>query len=118
MRSRVVTIVLGLFMLLLPLAAQEVMPLANPQPNPQPNLKGGWEEQGKMDISLAAARVRMKTRFELKQFQLKHEIEMGKHNERCLMLWEKDGRQFIVMLWRMDVNQTGYSIGEVKNDRN
>ena len=114
MRSRVVTIVLGLFMLLLPLAAQEVMPLANPQPN----LKGGWEEQGKMDISLAAARVRMKTRFELKQFQLKHEIEMGKHNERCLMLWEKDGRQFIVMLWRMDVNQTGYSIGEVKNDRN
>ncbi len=115
MRSRAGIIVLGLFLLLSPLVAQQQnAPLANPKQN----LKGGWEEQGKLDMSMAAAKVRMKTRFELRQFQLKHEIEMGKHNERCLMLWEKEGKQFIVMLWRMDVNLTGFSIGEVKNDRN
>ncbi|MBR4219662.1 MAG: hypothetical protein IKR81_00825 [Victivallales bacterium] len=104
---------LGLF-LLLPLAAQE----RTRSQNLQQQLKGGWEEEGRLEISLAAARVRMKTRFERHQFQLKHEIEMGTHNERCLMLWEKEGRQFILMLWRMDVNLTGYSIGEIKDDRN
>ena len=114
MRSRVWTIVLGGILLMLPLAAQENAALVNP---PQ-SLKGGWEEEGKLELSFAAAKVRMKSRFERHQFQLKHEIELGKHNERCLMLWEKEGRQFIVMLWRMDVNQTGYSVGEIKNDRN
>ena len=71
-----------------------------------------------MALTLTAAKIRLKTRFERENYQLKHEIEMGKHNESCLMLWEKNGKQVIVMVWRIDVNQTGYSIGEVKNDRN
>ncbi len=113
MRSRVCAIALGLCLVLSLVAQQRPVPQT-----PQQRLKGGWEEEGKLDLTLAAAKVRMKTRFERLQFQLKHEIDMGKHNERCLMLWEREGRQFILMLWRMDVNQTGYSIGEIKDDRN
>ena len=104
---------LGVFLLMLPLVAQE---RAGQEKTNFP-LSGGWEVEGRLELSFASARNHMRSRFEGKGFLLRHEIEMGKHRERCLMLWEKEGRQFIVMLWRMDVNQTGYSIGEIKDDK-
>ena len=114
MRSRGCSIVLVLLLLAFPALAHET-PSANEL---QKKLKGGWQEYSQMALTLTAAKIRLKTRFERENYQLKHEIEMGKHNESCLMLWEKNGKQVIVMVWRIDVNQTGYSIGEVKNDRN
>ena len=69
-----------------------------------------------MALSFAATKNRIKSRFEHENYRLKHEIEMGTRKDTCLMLWEKNGRQVIVMVWRMDVNQTGYSIGEIKDD--
>jgi len=42
---------------------------------------------------------------------------MGKRNDHCLLLWEKNGRQTLVMLWRIDVNKTGYSLGEIKDKK-
>ena len=114
MRSKACSIVLGLLLLALPALAHE-SPSANEL---KKKLKGGWQESSQMDLTLTATKLRLKSRFEREGYQLKHEIEMGKHNESCLMLWEKNGRQVIVMVWRIDVNRTGYSIGEVKNDRN
>ena len=78
---------------------------------------GGWEESNEMPYSFAAAKLRMKSRMERRGYSLKHEIDMGKRNESCLMLWEKDGKQTIVMLWRIDVDKTGYSLGEIKEKK-
>jgi len=98
--------------------ASVLVQAARPAVQPQvPPLKGGWQENGSLAISFAAARGRMRTRFEGQDFLLKHEIELGKRHDRCLMLWEKDGKRVIVMLWRINVGQTGYSIGEIKNGR-
>ena len=77
----------------------------------------GWQENGSFAVPFAAAKVRMKTRFEGQEYLLKHEIELGWRHDRCLMLWERRGRKVMVMLWRIDVNQTGFSIGEIKDDR-
>ena len=114
MRSRACSIVLGLLLL----AFSAVTDEAQSANELQKKLKGGWQESSQMDVTLTAAKIRLKSRFEREGYLLKHEIDMGKHNESCLMLWEKNGRQVILMVWRIDVNRTGYSIGEVKHDRN
>ena len=76
--------------------------------------KGGWQEHQEFPLPLAAAKLRVRTKFERQGYTLKHEIELGKRKERLLMLWELDRKQIIVMLWRIDVDKTGCSIGEVK----
>lgn len=75
---------------------------------------GGWQETGQLPLSYAAARNRLASRFENQGFQLVHEIDLGRCGERRLMLWEKLGKKVMVMLWRIDVDKSGYSIGEVK----
>ena len=88
---------------------------ARPVPSEKP--KGGWQEQGEMNCSFASARVRMISRFEVRGFRLKHEIPLGHRGDRCLMLWEGKEHSFLLMLWRLDVDKTGFSIGEVKDDQ-
>ena len=112
MRSRGCSIILVFLLLALSALAHEP-PSANEL---QKQLKGGWQEASQMKLSFAATKIRLKSRFEREGYRLKHEIDMGKHHESCLMLWERNGRQVIVMVWRMDVNQTGYSIGEINDD--
>ena len=69
-----------------------------------------------MPYSYAAARMRMITQFEGRGFHLRHEISLGHRNDRCLMLWEQGEKRILVMLWRVDVGKTGFSIGEFKDD--
>jgi len=76
--------------------------------------EGAWEENAVLNLSFAAAKVRVRSRFESAGYKMVHEIAMGKKNNGLLMLWEKDGTKTIVMLWRIDVNKTGYSRGEIK----
>jgi len=78
---------------------------------------GGWENSGQMPYSFASAKIRMKVKKERQGYRLVHEIDMGKRNDHCLLLWEKNGRQTLVMLWRIDVNKTGYSLGEIKDKK-
>jgi hypothetical protein len=88
---------------------------SRPVPSEKPS--GGWQEHGEMNCSFGSARVRMITRFEGRGFQLKHEIPLGHRGDRCLMLWESPERKFLVMMWRLDVDRTGFSIGEFKDDK-
>lgn len=75
-----------------------------------------WTNSGEMKLPYATARVRIITKYENAGFKLKHEIPMGKPNTRCLMLWEKGDVKTIVMLWRIDVQRTGFSTGEMRDD--
>ena len=88
-----------------------------PAPDARTAPGGKWEQTGQFPLPLAAARGRMRTRFEGEGYALKQEIALGTRQDRYLMLWQKGERQVLVMVWRQDVNQSGYSIGEVKNDR-
>ncbi|MCQ2397452.1 MAG: hypothetical protein MJ106_07140 [Lentisphaeria bacterium] len=74
-----------------------------------------WTNSGEMQLSFAAARVRVISKYEGAGFTLKHEISMGKRNTRCLMLWEKGDVKTIVMLWKIDVGRTGFSTGEMND---
>ena len=76
-----------------------------------------WTNSGEMQLSYAAARVRVISKYEGAGFKLKHEIPMGKRNSRCLMLWEKGDVKTIVMLWKMDIGRTGFSTGEMRDDK-
>ena len=69
-----------------------------------------------MPYSFASAKVRMITQFEGRGYRLKHEIALGHRNDRCLMLWERGEHRVLVLLWRVDVGKTGFSIGEFKDD--
>lgn len=75
-----------------------------------------WSNSGEMQLSFAAARTRVISKYEGAGFKLKHEIPLGKRNNRCLMLWEKGETKTIVMLWRIDIGRTGFSTGEMRDD--
>ena len=110
MRNSVLAISLIAFLLAVrPLSAGLVLPQREPA-------AGSWQETRVLELSMAAARVRVSTRMEGRGFRLKHDIALDWRETRRLMLWEKGDRQIIVMLWRIDVGQTGCSWGEVKDD--
>lgn len=75
-----------------------------------------WANSGEMQLSYAAARTRVISKYEGAGFKLKHEIPMGKRNTRCLMLWEKGDVKTVVMLWKIDIGRTGFSTGEMRDD--
>ena len=109
-------LILAVLLLAFPATGQDAEPkegsaLTEPVPS------GGWREHGELSCSFAAAKVRMRTQMERRGFSLKHEIDMGKRGERCLQLWQKGDKQWIVMLWRKNVDATGYSIGEIKEKK-
>ena len=110
MRNSFFSMLLGVMLLSFSGMCAESAPGASPQMKP----KGGWQEHKEFPLPLTAAKLRIITKFERQGYTLKHEIELGKHKERLLMLWEQGRKQMIVMLWRIDVDKTGCSIGEVK----
>lgn len=75
-----------------------------------------WTNSGEMQLSYAAARNRVISKYEGAGFKLKHELPLGNRNTRCLMLWEKGDVKTIVMLWRIDIGRTGFSTGEMHDD--
>ncbi|MBR0458899.1 MAG: hypothetical protein IJJ26_06655 [Victivallales bacterium] len=85
----------------------------------EPVPSGGWQKNGELPCSFGAAKVRMRTQMERKGFTLKHEIDLGNRGERCLQLWQRDqdNKQWLVMLWRKNVDLTGYSIGEIQEKK-
>ncbi|HQL86322.1 MAG: hypothetical protein GX574_13970 [Lentisphaerae bacterium] len=91
-------------------------PVATPAQPSARRPPSSWQENQEMPLSFAAAKVRVKTKYEAQGFSLKHEIALGKRNEGCLLLWEKEGKKVLVMLRRLDVDRTCVSYGEIKDD--
>ena len=68
-----------------------------------------WERGGSFPLSFAAARNQVSARMQKQEFRLKHEIFLS--GKQVLVCWEKDGRHVLYLFWKIDVDQTGYSMG-------
>lgn len=74
--------------------------------------KTTWKENGAFAVSFATAKNRVRAKMAAAGYHEKHEIKMGQKDDRVLILWEKGDRKIIYMLWKIDVDKTGYSWGE------
>ncbi len=71
-----------------------------------------WTQSGTLPLSFVAAKNRVRAKMTAAGYTEKHEIKMGKKEDRSLILWEKDSEKIIYMLWKIDIGKTGYSWGE------
>lgn len=105
-------------MLIVVLAAGSALmaaPLPENTGRPKPAKGETWRESGTLELSYVAARSRIRAKMTAQGYKEKHCIELDQRSGRCLMLWEKDSKKIIYMLWRIDVDETGFSWGEVKD---
>lgn len=73
--------------------------------------KGTWQGNGIIDLSFAAARNRLRAKMISKGYKEVHEIKIQKKDERSLTLWQKKSQKIIYMIWKIDIDKTGYSWG-------
>ncbi len=76
----------------------------------------GWRESGVMTVPFPAARQSFISSVSAYGWRCVHSIPMG-GNDRVLVLWRRGDEDLTVMLWRIDVNRTGFSwgLGKQKN---
>ena len=77
--------------------------------------KKSWDESGVFELSLVAAKQQLRAKLKVAGYKEKHEIPLGKKHSQCLILWEKGDEQLIYMLWQIEVDKTGYSLGRTRN---
>lgn len=70
----------------------------------------GWREGGVMTTPLAAAQQSFKAAMLANGWRCVHAIPMD-GNDRVLVLWRHGSEELTIMLWRIDVNRTGFSWG-------
>ncbi|MCR4573358.1 MAG: hypothetical protein K5787_06295 [Lentisphaeria bacterium] len=73
-----------------------------------------WQHHETLDVTLTMAKQHIISRWRKDGYSLKHTIELDRREGRCIMLWIKGKEQIMVMLWKIDTNQTGCSWGKVK----
>lgn len=92
--------VLFLFVACLPLHAEK------------PRQEEGWTHSGELNYSYQYARTYLGHKIRLKGWVCKLSFTSGRMNEIEHSVWEKDGKNLQMMIWRIDANHTGYSWGE------
>lgn len=71
----------------------------------------GWQESGEIGVTFAAARSQFLSCVAASGWRLRHTIPMGEKNDRAIITWRRGGRELTIMLWRIDVDRTGFSWG-------
>ena len=80
--------------------------------------KGRWQQRRIINGTFVFAQQRTRTRMEAAGFTLRHEIPMGrKPHPAVLMLWEKNERQVMVLLRRLELDRTECLEGEVQDGK-
>ena len=70
----------------------------------------GWREGGVMTVPIAAARQSFMSSLLASGWSCVHVIPLD-GNDRVLALWRRGRGELTTMLWRIDVNRTGFSWG-------
>lgn len=99
-----------------PLLFSQQPPTTVPQ-NLLPNRnqdKVAWKNHTTFPLTLAMARQHVISYWQARGFSLKHEIPFDSKNNRYLMLWQKNDQEVMVLLWKIDVDQTGCSWGTIQ----
>ncbi len=71
--------------------------------------KKNWNESGVFELSLVSSKQRLRAKMKRLGYQEKQEIFLDKKKTHSIILWEKGKEQLIYMLWRIEVDRTGYS---------
>ena len=80
----------------------------------------GWTRNGVIPVTFVAARQRFEAAIRAYGWSCVHSIPLGDANDKVLVSWRRGRQELTVMLWRIDVDVTGFSWGlteEVKNGK-
>ena len=73
-----------------------------------------WRRNGVMPVTYVSAVSQMKACLGGQGWVLKQTISLGKTNDRTLMNFEKGKQKITVMIWKIKLNQAGFSWGIVE----
>lgn len=79
----------------------------------------GWTRNGVIPVTFVAARQRFEAAIRAYGWSCVHSIPLGDANDKVLVSWRRGRQELTVMLWRIDVDVTGFSWGltEVKDGK-
>lgn len=81
----------------------------------------GWRQNGQMPVTFQAARQQLAAAVRSGGWACQHTIPLGDKSDRVLTKWRKGNRNLTMMVWRIDVDRSGFSWGvstEKANERN
>jgi hypothetical protein len=73
-----------------------------------------WRRNGVMPVTYVSAVSQMKACLGGQGWVLRQTIPLGKGNDRTLMNFENGKRKITMMIWKIKLNQTGFSWGIVE----
>jgi len=94
--------------------AEPKMPIGFKASATQPE-NSTWREYGSLPQPYVMAVAAVKAGMEAQGYTLKHDIKADENAKQCVMLWEKTDEKIIVMMWQIDIKETGCAWG-VSND--
>ena len=77
----------------------------------------GWQERGVVTVPYVQAEGNFRSSMNQSGWGFLHKVSLGGRNGRALYTWRKGRRELTLMLWRIDVNRTGFSWGMADNGR-
>lgn len=72
-----------------------------------------WTKSGELAYSYAYARTWLGWKMRSKGWMCRFGFTIGAKQKAEHSVWEKNGRKMQIMIWRIDSNKTGYSMGEI-----
>ena len=75
----------------------------------------GWQEQGAITVPFVQAEASFRSSMNQSGWAFLHKVPLGGRNARALYTWRKGVNELTLMLWRINVNKTGFSWGIANN---
>lgn len=71
----------------------------------------GWLMTGRIGLTYVSARMRFASALAASGWSHRHSIDLGSANDRVLEVWGRGRDELSLMMWRIDVDRTGFSWG-------
>ena len=76
-----------------------------------------WAKSGELDYSYAYARTYAGYKMRMAKWKCVMGFTSGKNREIEHSVWTKDSKKIQLMLWRIDSGKTGWSYGEIPDEK-
>lgn len=82
------------------------------------DLKGDcWRQNARLRVTYTAALTQLKAVIGQQGWHLKQELKLGTTNDRCLLVFSSGKAEITVMVWKIGINEAGFSWGVVSDQR-
>ena len=71
----------------------------------------GWQETGVARMTYVQAKGQFRATLAQAGWRFLHAVAFSTRNDRVLLTWRKGSRELTMMVWRIDVDRTGFSWG-------